>query len=360
MFAINILHIEGQNLDLPYKIAKISVVYRDTTNGGDKELYRIGNVYGKIAMLDIHFPTHIGNYDYYLYDESTSCYFIDTVKIDQKRNKIFDILRLNDMILYNGYYFVSKQYQDLSLWDMVRKAPDQFVYQDFWIQLNNGSFFLEKVSSDFIYKKISTNFSYDGRYLIFATYNRNNLNYSFDDSLYYYEIEDIRRGNVNKVVLDCKRCPEAFIVNDTIIFCKELEMEGEIDDVYYNIYKAPLSNIHDTTLIAHRISLQSISPDGKYILGKKYLYGNSYTNVIIDVATKRFQYILGRNDLYGGFYSLQKEKFAFNFDDYIVYIEYPETYPFDALKYYEVDYDKKKSEAFWKKYTIENPEEENN
>jgi hypothetical protein len=144
------------------------------------------------------------------------------------------------------------------------------------------------------------------------------------------------------------------MIGDKIYFVKEIEIGRGRDGYYKNIYVAPKDNINDTLKIAHDINLIKLSPDGKFILGQKYLNGE-YVPIIIDVTLKRFQYILGRNyPIDDSFFSPYEKKFAFDFGTHIVYIEFPDRYPFDTL-------DTKKGKrlaaaeknAFWAKYQHE-------
>ncbi|MDR1097318.1 MAG: hypothetical protein LBL57_04215, partial [Tannerella sp.] len=123
---------------------------------------------------------------------------------------------------------------------------------------------------------------------------------------------------------------------------------------YSNIYKAPIGNINDTTVIARDMELINITPDGKYILGKRKLHGKRLT-VILDVAAKRYQYITGRNyHSKPSFYSYQMQKFAFDFGTHFVYVEFPDTYPYDAMIPYKIEwYSDADNKAFWKEHVLE-------
>lgn len=80
--------------------------------------------------------------------------------------------------------------------------------------------------------------------------------------------------------------------------------------------------------------IAAISSDGKYILARRRDIANSAL-AIVDVEQKRYQLLLGREyQRYSRepFYSYLYNKFAFIMDGHIIYVDFPEEYPFDALR----------------------------
>ena len=56
---------------------------------------------------------------------------------------------------------------------------------------------------------------------------------------------------------------------------------------------------------------------------------------IVDVTQKKYQLLLGRDyddDRSQAFYSQYHQKFAFDMNSHIVYVDFPDEYPFDALR----------------------------
>jgi hypothetical protein len=165
-----------------------------------------------------------------------------------------------------------------------------------------------------------------------------------------YDLEKIKQGVVQENIIPCERCYNTFQINDTLIFGKEIIIDDRgIEFTFSNIYKAPINNINDTTLIARDMTLLEISPDGRYIIGRKEIYGKKIT-VMLDVQNKRYQYIIGRN--YHNkhcFYSYKEQKFVFVFDNHLIYIDFPDEFTHDAMIPYKPDWSTKEEEdAFWK------------
>jgi len=272
---------------------------------------------------------------------------------DDIKSKIIDILVSNNIILKIGFYQVEEQYLD----SPIEEIPiEQHEYQDFWIQFNDKNIKIDSFPYHYIDKYIRCNFSDDGKKLICNPYTSVTPGYSpeTDNRIYLYDLHELEKGNIVKRVIPCERCLNNFIVDNYYYFNKEIPIGHGYDGFYNNIYKAPLSNISDTIKIAHDIELINITPDGKFILGEKYLYGK-FALVIINVETKRYQYILGRDyPIDNCYYSVKEKKFAFDFGKCIVYIEFPDKYPFDALEntfFKKTTNTKNDEKNFWIKYT---------
>jgi len=73
--------------------------------------------------------------------------------------------------------------------------------------------------------------------------------------------------------------------------------------------------------------------------------------VIIEVASKKYQMLLGR-DYYKhkSFYSHHENKFAFDFTGYLIYVDFPDKYPFDALNWRNEEIPDWTEKEFWSKY----------
>lgn len=183
-------------------------------------------------------------------------------------------------------------------------------------------------------KMIHSNFSTDSKYLIINTLSELPEHYNpiQDDQFIVYDVDSLRNGRIVRSVILCRHCANGHLVNDQLFFTRS----DEPDDLWggfawKDIYVAPWGNLKDSTKIASRSEIMSISPDGKYILAKRSDFPNGVC-AIINVETKKYQLLLGRdyNNL-TAFYSYEKEKFAFDFGKYIIYVDFPEEYPFDAF-----------------------------
>jgi hypothetical protein len=122
-------------------------------------------------------------------------------------------------------------------------------------------------------------------------------------------------------------------VGNNLFFTKSNERDDFFNGfAWQDIYVAPWGRLQDSVKIALRTEIKAITPDSKYILAQQDDLPNG-VRVIIDVQTKKYQLLLGREyEKYPAFYSYEKEKFAFDFGDYIIYVDFPKEYPFDALK----------------------------
>jgi len=285
------------------------------------------------------------------YNEKTNEIKPDTVTFLHSNKIPLNFQINNDLIFIIGYFNLPDSYRNAPI-----KKLFQLDYKDIWVQYKSNNIKLDSLPIDFL-TYIGFNLSFDARYSICNFYYPNNQLVAEDkeDSIYLYDLRKIEVGIVEKHQIFCERCFNSFIINDTVYYGKEQKIGGGADGYYQNIYKAPLSNINDTILIANNIEIESITPDGKYIIGSKYLFGK-YASVIVDVSVKRYQYMLGR-DYYRDrmFYSNLEKKFVFDFGDRLVYLEMPENLPFDALKRpnrYKTWTDEQ-AESFWKKFTYE-------
>jgi hypothetical protein len=293
------------------------------------------------------------NQELYLYDESIQEIkpYLTLLKINN--SKAIRIIAQDDLLFQIGFFNLPDEYKNIP----INKIPiNQFEYQDFWIQYKNRNFKIDSFPYHYLDKYISCNFSENGKKLICNPYTIISAGYSpdIDNRIYVYELERIDNVDIKKNTLSCERCMNTFLINNTFYYQKEIPIGKGLDGYYKNIYKASINNINDTLLIAHDIVLKNITPDGAFILGEKYLYGR-LTPVLINVQTKRYQYILGRKyPIENSYYSYQEEKFFFDFGEQLVYIEFPQEYPFDAIK--NTSYQrttKAENETFWKKYLHE-------
>ena len=182
-------------------------------------------------------------------------------------------------------------------------------------------------------KNIRASFSTDGKYLLVNTLSELPDYYQpeIDDQIMVYSIDSLKKGRVDMQSISCKLCADSYLVGDQLFFTKS----NVPDDLWGgyawpDIYVAPWGRIQDSVKIAAAADIYAISPDGNILTKRKDLPNGP--RAIIDVATKKYQLLLGREyQKAQAFYSYQKEKFAFDFGDRIVYVDFPKEYPFDAL-----------------------------
>jgi len=210
---------------------------------------------------------------------------------------------------------------------------NEFDYSLFYLQKENNKFFLDSINN--ADKKITANFT-DDNLLIVSTLNF--LEYMYnpkdDDKLTIYDLKNVSEGEIEKTEIPCKYCSNGNIVNGSFFF----EISNERDDFdngyeWKDIYKSTLENFTDTVLIAKFSSILAITPDGKYILAERKFDLPNGPRAIIDVENKKYQLLLGRayHD-FTPFYSFKKKKFGFYKNDIIIYVDFPQEYPYDALK----------------------------
>jgi hypothetical protein len=184
-------------------------------------------------------------------------------------------------------------------------------------------------------KRTHSSFSEDDKYLIVNTLDElpEMYNPKQDDQFIVYDLDDLRRGKVTRSVIPCQYCAFGHLVNNKLFFTRSNERDDFSGGyAWRDIYVAPWGKLKDSVKIAFRSNIIAISPDGRYILAKNFDLPNGVC-LIIDVRTKKYQLLLGRDyHKHAAFYSYEKEKFAFDFGSHIIYVDFPEEYPFDALK----------------------------
>jgi hypothetical protein len=292
---------------------------------------------------------------FWLYDEfSKSSKVIDSLTLYNQ--KVASGYKIDNLLILNGYFSIPPLYGQISFDDL---PYSEFKYQDRWAYINGKGYLIKSFPFAYSDKGIQSKISGDKKYLIFNPYEADMyMNYQAspeDNVIYLYDLEKVKQGIIKEDSIPCEYCYNTFEMNDTLIFGKEfIYTERSIEFTYSNIYKAPVNNINDTVLIARDITLLNVSPDGRYIVGRKKLRGKEFT-VILDVQTHCYQYIVGRNYHYDQcFYSLQEQKFAFAFDKHLVYINFPDEYPYDAMIPYKPDWSTKEEDAlFWKEHKVE-------
>jgi hypothetical protein len=332
-----------QNKNERFRISKekIKLVKLGFTEnvGYDKYVYSIiGNSNNKISISRFD---SLGRVELFLFDEKTSILSRDTESIELTGNKVIRLKRLFDKIFLLGYY-------------QTKTLEEFFEHQDFWIQYKKRTVKFDSFPYNYIDKYFQVNFSSNGQYIICNPYTDVTAGYDHkeDGKVYVYDLRNINVSIIKKQTLNCERCLNVSIIkNNYFLYTKELPIGRGYDGFYKNVYSAPINNIGDTTRIANEINIKLATPDGNFFLGEKYLYGRNVP-VIVNVKTKKYQFILGRDyPLDQCYYSTEEEKFAFQYKKNIVYVEFPDEYPFNALDFFSTKSSTKvEREAFWQKF----------
>jgi hypothetical protein len=211
--------------------------------------------------------------------------------------------------------------------------PDDDGYRRLIVRIFDKEILLDSiVNAD---KRTHSSFSDDGKYLIINTLDElpEMYNPHQDDQFIVYDVDDLRRGKVTRSVIPCQYCAFGHLVNGKLFFTQSSERDDFAGGyAWRDIYVAPWGKLKDSVKVAFRSDIIAISPDGRYILAENYDLPNGVC-IVIDVRKKKYQLLMGRDySKHPAFYSYEKGKFAFDFGEHIIYVDFPEAYPFDALK----------------------------
>ena len=242
---------------------------------------------------------------------------------------------------YDSYFFFRK---------MNFESPEDYGYNALYLSLGDKTYFLDSIyNAD---KKIHSSISSDGRYLLVNTLNTlsDYYNPEQDNRIMVYDLKNIDQGKIKKEYIPCTHCSDSYLVGDRLFFTIG-DRDGYENFSNKDIYLAPWGNLQDSVKIASNTDIKAISPDGKYILGTRFWDRQKLTDVIVDVDEKKYQMVLGRDYArHKTFYSHHKNKFAYDFKGYLIYVDIPESYPFDALKWKNEEIPDWTEEEFWKQY----------
>ena len=282
------------------------------------------------------------------YDEKSKS-IVKTITLKSVSNKIYTIAQNQNTTLYRGFKDLPPNYESSSILDLY--AIDNFISrQDFWIEVDGEEIKLITFPSHYYDKDIETNIDPSGKIITFNTFVSEYLRSTDADSI--ITVFKIKDSGILKEELICNSCINSQVNNNYIFYGKKFfYMQGA--GVYdFSIYKAPQYELEKSELIMEYAEIVKISPEGRYILAKKFFYGKS-TYIILDLETKKFTYLLGRDYMqYRCFYSPAYKRFAFDTGDNIIYIDYPKEFPFNSLG---VDAERKhtsneQDRVFWEKH----------
>lgn len=306
---------------------------------GDKLIYQVNN-------LDTDEVEYFISYN--LHKNVIS----DSIYIKKEKSKIFKLYVNGGINLYRGYYNIPEKYSKYKIGDLGR-GSSMFDYQDFWVEVNEKEYLFKTIKGDIYDNDFEINLDYTGRYIIYNTYISEDLRSTSSDSLIsIYDLDNIKDNNPIQIDLTCKECINMHIINENLFYGKKEIYDERTGDYYFNVYKAPKFDLLKEELLAVNVEVINITNDGRFILGKRELFGKQ-TYLILDVKNKSFQYILGRDYLwYDCLYSINLGKFIFETDDKIIIIDYPNKYPFSSIgeqnkPKFSTD---EEDNNFWKKY----------
>jgi len=252
-----------------------------------------------------------------------------------------DFTSFTSILVKNEYSFYS-----IGVFDKV----SEYGYQEIHLNHSGRDYILDSIyNAD---KKIHSSFSSDGRYLLVNTLNTlsDYYNPAQDNRIVVYDLSEIDQGKIGKEYIPCLHCSDSYLIGDQLFFTV-----GGIDGYggfsNKDTYVAPWGNLKDSVKVASNTNIVAISPDGKYVLGTRFFDTQKMTAVIVDVKRKTYQMLLGRNyAAHRAFYSSYEGKFAFDFKGYLIFVDFPNSYPFDALKWRNEDIPYWTDEDFWEKY----------
>lgn len=233
---------------------------------------------------------------------------------------------------------------------LIFESMEDYGYNRLYLRYKN-----DKIELDSIYnadKKIHSSFTSDGKYLLVNSLNTlsDYYNDEQDNRIMVYDLSEIDKGNIRKQYIPCDKCADSYLVNDTLFFTiGRKDAYGGFNNK--DIYMAPWGHLKDTVKIASNTKIIAISPDGKYILGSRFFDRQKNTCVIVDVESKKYQMLLGRDYFnHKSFYSYYENKFAFDFKGYLIYVDFPGSYPFNALNWRNEEIPDWTEKEFWSKY----------
>lgn len=311
----------------------------------------------KEDIIDLKISSPYNSYGGYYSDHPAYLFFnrkndsvsVEIKYLNEEKRKFFDsgmtytVQRRtsSSYMTHNSYFFYRK---------MNFESPEDYGYNALYLSLGDKTYFLDSIyNAD---KKIHSSFSSDGRYLLVNTFNTlsDYYNSEQDNRIMVYDLENIEKGKIKKEYIPCMYCSDSYLVDDTLFFTIGRK-DGYENFSNKDIYMAPWENLQDMIKVASNTEIKSISPDGKYILGTRFWDLQKNTDVIVDVKDRKYQMLLGRDYAkQRAFYSYHKEKFSYDFKGYIIYVDYPESYPFDALNWRNEGIPDWTDEEFWKQY----------
>ena len=259
------------------------------------------------------------------YDELTRT-ITDSIVVQKKSNKILRFIQLNDLSVFRGFYSVPETRQTKTI-DELDRGEFLLNSQDIWMESGGKEVKIKSYPEHYYDKDVFFQIGASGKYVIVNTYVSQYLRSSESDSV--ISILDVKSGSIKD--FNCKNCISPHVMGEYLYYGKKFFYLKGADVYDWKLFRAPLSNISKSELLAEFIELLFVTPDENFIVGKKLLFGEE-TLVVLDVKAAKFQYLLGRSySKLKLFFSLAYQKIAFDRDEDILYVDYPEIYPFSAI-----------------------------
>jgi hypothetical protein len=311
----NAYYANSQDMQLNLVQAKETVVKKVLENSK-----KTGDLLGRSGTKIVFDRGSDDNFSLFYLDEQNFTFLPNGKEIRTPKERLYSFNLMDSLIFYKEVFF------DLN-------NPSDYGYSRLIVRIFDKEILLDSIfNSD---KKIHSSFSEDGKYLIINTLNElpEMYNPQQDDQFIVYDVDDLRRGKVTRSVIPCQYCAFGHLVNGKLFFTQSSERDDFASGyAWRDIYVAPWGKLKDSVNTAFRSDIIAISPDGRYILAENYDLPNGVC-IVIDVRKKKYQLLLGRDySKRPAFYSYEKGKFAFDFGEHIIYVDFPEAYPFDALK----------------------------
>jgi hypothetical protein len=344
-----------------YELSNERIVVKPA-NLVEKQSQRMYSIAGHLGNLLIYQMNIKGIYSFgfsseayqKIYYNETNNEIIDSINIQKPGKKILRIIQIDSLILYHGFFKIPQKCEN-KLIDELDRGEFLLDYQDFWTENKVKNIEIKSYPEHYYDKDINYQIDYSGRYVILDPYVSEYLRSSPSDSIItIYDFHNLTSNFPEKKELTCKECINPQIVSDFIYYGKKFFYLSGCDDYDWKIYRAPKFDLSKSELLAEYIEIILVSPDGKYILGKKDLYGKECF-VILNTETKKFDYLLGRDYvLYKYFYSPAFKQFAFDTGNYIIYINYPEHFSFNSIgkDVERVHTSKEADRQFWEKHQL--------
>jgi hypothetical protein len=288
------------------------------------------------------------------YDEKRKV-VTDSIYIKREGRKILQVRQYDELILYHGFYNVPQKFES-KLIDELDRGQYLLDYQDFWIEYLNKEYKIKSYSAHYYDKDVNYDISSSGIKVILSTYVNEYLRSTKADSVItIISFNESKSNDFSKQEIVCEECIKPQVVDQALFYGQKYHYLPGADAYDWKIYKAPVTNLLQDELLAEYIELVLVSPDGKYILGKKYLYGR-LCYVILSTDLKKFQYVATIEDFkkHTPFYSKKNEKFAIDTPKNIVYVEFPDEFTINSTG---IDANKKntsteENDQFWKSYNF--------
>ncbi|GCC51975.1 hypothetical protein SanaruYs_22060 [Chryseotalea sanaruensis] len=281
-----------------------------------------------------------------VYYEEVARKVIDSFNIKSQNGKILRVKQKNEITIMYGFFSVPYKFREKRIDDLAM-GESLLSYQDIWVKTKDENIKLKSYPEHYYDKAVEYSFDNSGKYILINTFVSDYLRSTDADSIIY----GYNFSTKDSFKIFCQSCIKPQIVDDFLYYGKKFYYLKGSDAYDWKIYRAPLNDLTKSELLGEFIEIIEVSPDAKTILCKKNLYGKVVL-ALLNVSTKKFQYLLGRDYLkLKFFFSPGYNKWAFDLDDEIVYINYPDQFTFKAIdiEMKQIHTTKSENKIFWEK-----------